>query len=311
MRLTGWLGSAEIARERNDQQYLYVNGRAVSDATVRHAVRLAYGASIGDAQHPCWLLYLELDPREVDVNVHPAKHEVRFREVRMVHDFVRAGVHDVLANCVSGPSRAVVHMREVSPSYARDHATPAPRAPAPESIKVLALLPDGLLVARRGDEFLLARCADLLRTLAQISLRDIAQGTVAPISRPLLLPERLPTAGSVLGDECTVQLLETFGFSLRNSAERSVLLLGVPECLSRVPAGRWRSVFANDGVARDDARHWARILSEVAAEQALHDADAAALVLAQLIHVDESAAPWVVLDARRAASLFAAMAGAR
>ena len=96
MRLWGWLANSDGARERNDQQYLFVNARPVSDATVRHAVRLAYGALIDESRHPAWLLNLQIDPCDVDVNVHPSKHEVRFRETRMVHDFVRTSVNDAL-----------------------------------------------------------------------------------------------------------------------------------------------------------------------------------------------------------------------
>ena len=308
MRLSGWLGNADIARERNDQQYLYINGRAVSDSTVRHAVRLAYGSLIGDSQHPCWLLYLELDPREVDVNVHPTKQEVRFREARMIHDFVRASVREMLATDAARPTWNAVHAQESSASYGRVHSGQVERIPSPGSVKVLALLADGLLIARRDEAFLLARCGDLLRALAEGNLNDIARGARAPVARPLLLPERLSTIGSVLDDDRAVRLLETFGFSLRRSAEQSVLLLAVPETLSGVPAQRWQSVFATDGGPCDDAQHWVRRLTAVAAEQPLRDLDAAATVLAQLTHVDEGDAPWVVLDARRAAHLFAATA---
>ena len=335
MRLWGWLGDAQAARDRSDQQHLYVNARAVSDTIVRHAVRLAYGSLIGDSQHPSWLLYLEIDPRAVDVNVHPTKQQVRFREARMIHDFVRATARDVLAAAGSAPSLVKVQAREVPTGYGHGAAQRVDRTPPAASIKVLALLADGLLVARRDEQLLLARCADLLRTLAQMTFAELARGVGSPISRPLLLPERLSTTGSVLGDERTVRVLETFGFSVRSSAEHSVLLLAVPECLSRVPPHRWQAVFAGAApraafgrgicAALDadsgaemtpargpevslearDAQHWAQHLSVVAAEQPLRDTDAVTAVLAQLGNVDESVAPWVVLDAARAARLFA------
>jgi DNA mismatch repair protein MutL len=327
MRLWGWLGDAQAARERSDQQHLYVNSRAVSDTTVRHAVRLAYGALLSDSQHPSWLLYLEIDPREVDVNVHPAKQEVRFREARMMHDFVRAAVSEGLARLQVGASIATLQTREVPTDYRRGHAQREEPTPLATKIQVLALLGDGLLVARRGEQFLLARCGDLFRALAQLTLHEIARGERSPISRPLLLPERLSTISSVLGNERTVELLETFGFSIRSSAQGSALLLAVPECLSQVSSNRWQAVFSAAGGApgvapevalelkdklnNGDAQRWAEHLTLVATEQASHDLQAVAALLAQLAKVHEDLAPWVVLDARRAARLFAGSGGAQ
>ncbi len=98
LRLWGWLGLPTFSRSQRDLQYFFVNGRMVRDKTVAHAVRQAYQDVLYHGRHPAFVLYLELDPSRVDVNVHPAKHEVRFRDTRSVHDFIYHTLHRIVAD---------------------------------------------------------------------------------------------------------------------------------------------------------------------------------------------------------------------
>lgn len=102
LRLHGWIALPQYSRASTDQQYFYVNGRSVRDRSVAHAVKLAYSDVLFHGRHPAYVLFLELDPTRVDVNVHPAKHEVRFRDARLVHDFVYRTLKDALAHTRAG-----------------------------------------------------------------------------------------------------------------------------------------------------------------------------------------------------------------
>ncbi|MGR5066365.1 DNA mismatch repair endonuclease MutL [Photobacterium sp. DNB22_13_2] len=117
LKLGGWICSPQGARSQNDIQYCYVNGRMMKDKLINHAIRQAYETSLAADQYAAYVLFIEVDPHQVDVNVHPAKHEVRFHQARLVHDFICQGLQSALIEGAADDADQMVN-------------APAPRASA-------------------------------------------------------------------------------------------------------------------------------------------------------------------------------------
>jgi DNA mismatch repair protein MutL len=102
LRLWGWIAQPTFSRSQADMQYFYVNGRVVKDRLVSHAVRQAYSDVLYHGRHAAYVLFFSCDPAMVDVNAHPGKHEVRFRQGREVHDFLFRAIHKSIAEITAG-----------------------------------------------------------------------------------------------------------------------------------------------------------------------------------------------------------------
>lgn len=129
LKLHGWITTPEGARQQSDLQYCYVNGRMMRDKLINHAIRQSYETSLRPDQFATYVLFIELDPHQVDVNVHPAKHEVRFHQARLVHDFIYQALSDALAQSahIDKPQHSTSAFHEPqSPTVEEPNSTQSP-----------------------------------------------------------------------------------------------------------------------------------------------------------------------------------------
>jgi DNA mismatch repair protein MutL len=261
LHLHGWIGLPTAARSGTDQQFFYVNGRAVRDRTVAHAVRQAYADVLHHGRHPAFVLFLELDPRRVDVNVHPAKHEVRFRDGRLVHDLIYRSLHAALAEARAGAmqpagmaaaaladaaattipawspsqSRLGLPVAEALAGYTALYRASDSTAPATD------LPPLGFAIAQLHGIYVLAQNAqglvlvDMHAAHERITYERMKAAHAARelSTQPLLVPLAL-ALGEREADiaEQHAGLLAELGFELRRSGPQSLSLRSVPALLA-------------------------------------------------------------------------------
>jgi DNA mismatch repair protein MutL len=184
LSLRGWVGLPTYTRAQPDEQYLVVNGRAVRDRFLGNAVRQGYRDVLFHGRHPAYVLYLDLDPARVDANAHPQKLEVRFRDSRTVHDFVRRTVETVLAATRPAADAA----GPIAASALTGEATLAPAVPRQATM--------GLSVAERvGGPLDWTRLARSGATTPAA----IAPGSGVADALPAPVPGAVPPLGFALG----------------------------------------------------------------------------------------------------------------
>ncbi len=149
VQLAGWIGLPTVSRAQPDQQYWFVNGRPVRDKLLMSAARLGYRDVLYHGRHPAYALYLTLDPRLVDVNAHPAKLEVRFRDSRQIHEFVLRAIERALA--ATRPEREAAPAARAAPLLAGAGCAPERAAPGVPGRLAFDAPPTAARWAEQGD----------------------------------------------------------------------------------------------------------------------------------------------------------------
>ena len=188
--LGGWVASPTFSRAQADMQYFFVNGRAIRDRTIAHAVRQAFQDVLYHGRHPAFVLFLDIEPARVDVNVHPTKHEVRFRDQRAVHDFLFRSLRQALAEL--RPEDRLARIREIDAP-----ATPASAGPVAQQGFGLARLQSregftGGMAPRPGA----GQVAEHLAAWGALAGGAAAQAdAAAPVMPPAADDEEIPPLG--------------------------------------------------------------------------------------------------------------------
>ena len=291
LRLSGWLAPPATARGQPDLQYFFVNGRAVRDRLVAHAVRQAHEDVLHHGRHPAFVLYLELDPVLVDVNAHPAKHEVRFRDSRLVHDFLFHALHESLAETRAGavpsprppapaplPSQAVQRglsfgVAEQMAVYA-ELAAPLPAEPegdgAPPLGFALGQLHGVYIIARNAQGLVLIDMHAAHERITYERLKTAHAGEGVRV-QPLLVPEVLAVSRTEAeAAEEHAALLADTGLEIERLGPEHVALRAVPALLHGADAAKLARDVLADLIAGGDGRRVATSVNQVLATIACH-----------------------------------------
>ncbi len=181
LRLHGWVGLPTFSRSQADLQYFFVNGRPVRDKLVAHAVRRAYQDVLFHGRHPAFVLFLEVDPKDVDVNVHPTKHEVRFRDSREVHSFIYGSLHRLIAQTTAGSGPAPALMEDLRSPLADIASEPRGQGSLPLSYRGQESLAPNPAKDARFDAMLDGKAVNEINDVTSVSYRPAdAEDSVIP-----------------------------------------------------------------------------------------------------------------------------------
>lgn len=270
MRLSGWLAAPAFSRTQSDLQFQYVNNRNIRDKTLSHAVKLAYQDVLYHGRQPAYVIFLELNPHSVDVNAHPAKHEVRFRDNRSMHDFVRQTLKQVISELRPAPidSSNLSKLTSSIPTHtpptqarlmpsnasANEHfaqlyssAVAEPRMQYPdiepsilEENHADSAPPLGYALAQLHGIYILAQNADGLilvdmhaahERIVYEHLKNIESETTA-IRQQLLVPIQIAlTQSDAQLAEQQHDLFDSLGFEINRSGEESIIIRAIPKIL--------------------------------------------------------------------------------
>jgi DNA mismatch repair protein MutL len=282
MQLHGWLGLPEAARPQSDLQYFFVNGRMIRDRVISHALRQAFADRLYPGRHPAYILYLTLDPTEVDVNVHPTKHEVRFHQGRLVHDFLVRCVDETLHS--QGKNRSLPYARQDldwhvpatgnAPEFSDAEPTTvlprvaeaASRYPAASASDATRLF--GTLLTVLHNRYALfehpsgLRIIDVSRLYRDYLAHQFQEMLDEGIpQRPLLIPQHLTVAIDTAWLEEHHTVMEKIGVDLGVTGEHSVILRRGPVLLDRIDITQFIPVWL-----RELTRHTSLTLDEAVAD---------------------------------------------
>jgi DNA mismatch repair protein MutL len=316
LTLSGWLGLPTAARAQADMQFWFVNGRAVRDRVLANAVRLGFRDVLYQGRHPSYVLYLGLDPRQVDVNAHPSKLELRFRNSRAVHDSVFRSVAAALASTrpaadVPAATRieglattsidAFASARIDHPAWPSAPAAPFGGSYARSSFAAVQALsageseaqPLGVPIAQLHGLYILAQTADGLIVIDTHAAHErvlyeqlkAQHAAAAPAAQLLLEPLAVQAAeheiDALLGEHDD---LERLGFEWQRDGPERLWLRRVPALLAHIDvAGLLRQLARElaDGEGGDGATHLDgaahRVLGSVACRAAIRGQHALSL----------------------------------
>lgn len=259
LKLSGWIANADYSRSQSDMQYFFVNGRMIRDKVITHAVRQAFQDALYPGRFPVYVLQLEMDAEQVDVNVHPTKHEVRFRQGRLIHDFLFYSLREALAQ--AGKVKSAKGFEKSSDGFnAKSYSgtfhsadnnfvTESSNSYAASVYQGLASNEDinktlGVAVTKLQNNYILAQNKQgLLVIKLKLARKKIAQQQLNTslavqkklISKPVLIPFNISLNGSTNAQSWLDKVtddLQQLGFEFAVLGEAEIMVRQVPAMLN-------------------------------------------------------------------------------
>ena len=311
LKLSGWIGLPVFSRSQPDLQYFYVNGRMARDKSVSHAVRQAYQDVLYGDRYPAYVLFLEISPTQVDVNVHPTKHEVRFREGRLVHDFICHGLQDALARIKPGAHCDHEHaalepvLMTAEPTTVKQFSSPVPKQ-FPMPIKVreqmavynqlhepvtekqtpdAAIPPLGFALAQLRNIYILAENAEGLvlvdmhaaheRVMYERLKKDFSEKK--SVAQPLLVPLTIQLSErEVNAIESQFASFSQLGVTLERLTQDTIVVRELPDMLRNSNVDQLIRDIAADVVNHENTKRIEERMDHILSTMACHGAVRAA-----------------------------------
>lgn len=265
LKLWGWVGEPDYNRSQADLQYVYLNGRMVRDKLLSHALRQAYENKVYPGRYPLFLLYLNIDPSRVDVNVHPTKHEVRFHDSRLVHDFLYQSVRAALAKQagtinkathlnVTNDNLSLAQIESTKQFYAQASSQTCPineqpaatYQPTQSHLLPLGILHDKYLLAQQPEGLLVLDVQRALFLLNLVGLEQAySQGNM--VAKPLLIPVVINLSlQQVNCMEAYQEQLQSLGVNFSVLSKTQLMLRGIPQVLAALDGDKFFNELIKD-----------------------------------------------------------------
>ena len=259
LKISGWVATGEYSRSQSDMQYFFVNGRMIRDKVITHAVRQAFQDTLYPGRFPVYVLQLEMDAEQVDVNVHPTKHEVRFRQGRLIHDFLFYSLREALsqgnktqftdefkntakgfnAQNYAGGFTSTSNVSESSATYSSSYQNLLDNDDLNKPLGIaVAKLKNNYLLTQNQQGLLVVELTQAREVLAQQQIKTSLAEQSKLISKPVLIPFNINLNTTTLKVNAqswldkNINSLQQFGFEFALLGENEIMVRQVPAMLN-------------------------------------------------------------------------------
>ena len=315
IKLVGWLAKAEGHRPQTDIYYFFIKGRVIRDRIINHAIRQAYSAFIPSGRYPAFVLYLTMPLDRLDINVHPTKHEVRFRDARLIHGLINRAIHDALSteipqtglNDLSALIKENIiplenQVFETSISNNQTSQNPITKKSNPFGT-ILTLLSQKYLLTQVNHGYLLIDLQSAEQQLRQLQYEE-ATATQTINSRPILVPIKLDLSLQSIDVLSSIKTkLSDLGLGFTIEAQK-VVVNTIPSLFSHIDIRQLIDTLSSQLTVKSTKLEVAALMKKQLPLIAIQSKEQAEVLLNQIIALPVSSNWHCKLDSNTLKSLF-------